>query len=65
MHVDQIEKDLHRTFLNGLDTPSLDSLRRLLLAYARHNPEIGYCQGMELRRLFQSLLWSCRSHVYL
>ncbi|KAL7265181.1 hypothetical protein ACSBR1_003023 [Camellia fascicularis] len=44
----QIEKDLHRTFPGhpALDENGRDSLRRLLLAYARHNPSVGYCQAM-------------------
>ncbi|KAE8717288.1 Run and tbc1 domain containing 3 [Hibiscus syriacus] len=41
----QIEKDLMRTF-PGHPTLNRDSLRRLLLAYARHNPSVGYCQAM-------------------
>ncbi|CAJ1968432.1 unnamed protein product [Sphenostylis stenocarpa] len=44
----QIEKDLPRTFPGhpALDENGRNSLRRLLLAYARHNPEVGYCQAM-------------------
>ncbi|XP_022765811.1 LOW QUALITY PROTEIN: ecotropic viral integration site 5 protein homolog [Durio zibethinus] len=44
----QIEKDLPRTFPGhpALNDHGRDSLRRLLLAYARHNPSVGYCQGM-------------------
>ncbi|KAK6942875.1 Rab-GTPase-TBC domain [Dillenia turbinata] len=44
----QIEKDLPRTFPGhpALDEDGRDSLRRLLLAYARHNPSVGYCQAM-------------------
>ncbi|KAG8648451.1 TBC1 domain family member 2B isoform X1 [Manihot esculenta] len=44
----QIEKDLPRTFPGhpALDEHGRDSLRRLLLAYARHNPSVGYCQAM-------------------
>ncbi|KAL4447229.1 hypothetical protein ABPG77_007262 [Micractinium sp. CCAP 211/92] len=44
----QIDKDLHRTFP---DHPSMDAngratLRRILSAYARRNPAVGYCQGL-------------------
>ncbi|KAL2514415.1 Ypt/Rab-GAP domain of gyp1p superfamily protein [Forsythia ovata] len=44
----QIEKDLHRTFPGhpALSEYGRNSLRRVLLAYARHNPSVGYCQGM-------------------
>ncbi|KAI3512087.1 hypothetical protein L1887_19271 [Cichorium endivia] len=44
----QIEKDLPRTFPGhpALNEEGRNSLRRLLLAYARHNPEVGYCQAM-------------------
>ncbi|KAK8563634.1 hypothetical protein V6N12_035779 [Hibiscus sabdariffa] len=44
----QIEKDLPQTFPGhpALNDNSRDSLRRLLLAYARHNPSVGYCPGM-------------------
>lgn len=39
-------QDLPRTFPGhpALDENGRNSLRRLLLAYARHNPEVGYCQ---------------------
>ncbi|KAJ1391308.1 Rab-GTPase-TBC domain [Sesbania bispinosa] len=42
----QIEKDIPRTFPGhpALDENGRNSLRRLLLAYARHNPSVGYCQ---------------------
>ncbi|CAM6034669.1 unnamed protein product [Sphagnum compactum] len=44
----QIEKDLPRTFPGhpALDEDGLNMLRRLLTAYARHNPAVGYCQAM-------------------
>lgn len=42
----QIEKDLPRTFPGhpALDEDGRNALRRLLTAYARHNPAVGYCQ---------------------
>ncbi|GFY83646.1 Ypt/Rab-GAP domain of gyp1p superfamily protein [Actinidia rufa] len=42
----QIEKDLPRTFPGhpALDEDGRNALRRLLTAYARHNPSVGYCQ---------------------
>ncbi|KAJ8564919.1 hypothetical protein K7X08_001379 [Anisodus acutangulus] len=44
----QIEKDLPRTFPGhpALDEDGRNALRRLLTAYARHNPCVGYCQAM-------------------
>ncbi|KAL1189044.1 Rab GTPase-activating protein 22 [Cardamine amara subsp. amara] len=44
----QIEKDLPRTFPGhpALDDDFRNALRRLLTAYARHNPAVGYCQAM-------------------
>ncbi|XP_039055757.1 uncharacterized protein LOC120198510 [Hibiscus syriacus] len=39
--------DIMRTF-PGHPTLNRDSLRRLLLAYARHNPSVGYCQRYSL-----------------
>ncbi|XP_078179956.1 uncharacterized protein LOC144574013 isoform X1 [Carex rostrata] len=44
----QIEKDLPRTFPGHpcLDENGRNALRRLLTAYARHNPSVGYCQAM-------------------
>lgn len=39
-------QDLPRTFPGhpALDENGRSSLRRVLLAYARHNPSVGYCQ---------------------
>ncbi|KAJ3703256.1 hypothetical protein LUZ61_006961 [Rhynchospora tenuis] len=44
----QIEKDLPRTFPGhpALDEDGRNALRRLLTAYAHHNPSVGYCQAM-------------------
>jgi hypothetical protein len=44
----QIEKDLPRTFPGHpvMEGAGRVALRRVLAAYALHNPAIGYCQGM-------------------
>ncbi|KAG1866164.1 rab-GTPase-TBC domain-containing protein [Suillus subluteus] len=48
----EIEKDVGRTMpLNvffGGDGAGVDKLRRVLRAYSRRNPAVGYCQGMNL-----------------
>ncbi|KDR78593.1 hypothetical protein GALMADRAFT_244042 [Galerina marginata CBS 339.88] len=50
--VGEIEKDVGRTMpLNiffGGDGAGVDKLRRVLIAYSRRNPAVGYCQGMNL-----------------
>lgn len=45
----QIELDLHRTFNSEDHTLSKETewkLRRVLTAYVKRNPTVGYCQGM-------------------
>lgn len=45
----QIVKDLHRTGWSGLEgDKERILLRRVLLAYARYNKNIGYCQGFNV-----------------
>ncbi|KAG7090133.1 hypothetical protein E1B28_011741 [Marasmius oreades] len=48
----EIEKDVGRTMpLNvffGGDGAGVDKLRRVLAAYSKRNPTVGYCQGMNL-----------------
>ena len=58
--IESIERDLHRTFPDNMhfkpdlrssgssapELPLLSSLRRVLQAYALHNPRIGYCQSL-------------------
>ncbi|THH10048.1 hypothetical protein EW145_g1603 [Phellinidium pouzarii] len=50
--VAEIEKDVGRTMpLNiffGGDGPGIEKLRRVLIAYSRRNPAVGYCQGMNI-----------------
>lgn len=52
-----ILQDLPRTFPGhpALDEGGRDALRRLLTAYARHNPSVGYCQVIFNFVLFNSL----------
>lgn len=47
----QIIKDVHRTGWSGRGGGGAQEqqyLKRLLLAYARHNPVVGYCQGFNV-----------------
>ncbi|KAL9613691.1 MAG: hypothetical protein Q9167_001768 [Letrouitia subvulpina] len=47
----QIEMDIHRTLTDNVffrKGPGVVKLNEVLLAYSRRNPEIGYCQGMNL-----------------
>ena len=45
----QIVKDLHRTGNTGFSTEEEHGiLKRVLLAYARHNKTTGYCQGFNI-----------------
>lgn len=48
----QIDLDLYRTMpynvFFGNSGPGVHKLRRVLVAFSRRNPEVGYCQGMNL-----------------
>lgn len=49
--VAQIDMDIHRTLTDNVffrKGPGVSKLRDVLLAYSRRNPEVGYCQGMNL-----------------
>lgn len=58
----QIVKDLHRTGSNLCTGPAGSinqaKLKRILLGYARYNPEVGYCQ---VRAIFLKLYPFCNS----
>lgn len=44
-----MNQDLPRTFPGhpALGEDGLNALRRMLTAYARHNPAVGYCQVLQ------------------
>ncbi|KAL6719439.1 hypothetical protein ACLMJK_003679 [Lecanora helva] len=47
----QIQMDIHRTLTDNVFFrlgPGVSKLNEVLLAYSRRNPEVGYCQGMNL-----------------
>ncbi|KAI0593347.1 TBC domain protein [Biscogniauxia sp. FL1348] len=49
--VSQIEMDINRTLTDNIffrRGPGVAKLSEVLRAYARRNPEVGYCQGMNL-----------------
>lgn len=49
--VAQIDMDIYRTLTDNVffrNGPGVAKLRDVLLAYSRRNPEVGYCQGMNL-----------------
>ncbi|CAL5873078.1 uncharacterized protein PFLUO_LOCUS7347 [Penicillium psychrofluorescens] len=49
--VAQIDMDIRRTLTDNVffrKGPGVPKLKEVLLAYSRRNPEVGYCQGMNL-----------------
>ncbi|GCB22854.1 TBC domain-containing protein C4G8.04 [Aspergillus awamori] len=49
--VAQIDMDINRTLTDNVffrRGPGVTKLKEVLLAYSRRNPEVGYCQGMNL-----------------
>ncbi|KAI5860421.1 TBC-domain-containing protein [Durotheca rogersii] len=49
--ISQIDMDITRTLTDNIffrKGPGVSKLSQVLRAYARHNPEVGYCQGMNL-----------------
>ncbi|CAD6591049.1 MAG: hypothetical protein ASARMPREDX12_004901 [Alectoria sarmentosa] len=49
--ISQIQMDIHRTLTDNVffrNGPGVTKLSEVLLAYSRRNPQVGYCQGMNL-----------------
>lgn len=49
--VSQIQMDIRRTLTDNVffrNGPGVGKLNEVLLAYSRRNPQVGYCQGMNL-----------------
>ncbi|PHH51757.1 TBC domain-containing protein C4G8.04 [Ceratocystis fimbriata CBS 114723] len=49
--VSQIDMDIRRTLTDNIffrKGPGVEKLNEVLLAYAHRNPDVGYCQGMNL-----------------
>ncbi|KFH48376.1 TBC domain-containing protein-like protein [Hapsidospora chrysogenum ATCC 11550] len=49
--ISQIEMDIHRTLTDNIffrKGPGVQKLKEVLVAYARRNRDVGYCQGMNL-----------------
>lgn len=65
---DQVDIDLGRTFPENSryndNVEAQETLRRVLLAYARHNPGTGYCQGMNYIGAFLWLVMGDEESVF-
>lgn len=64
----QIDLDLHRTmpynvFFGGKG-PGITKLRRVLVAFSRRNPEVGYCQGMNLIAAILLLTYATEENAF-
>lgn len=49
--ISQIAMDINRTLTDNIffrKGPGVSKLKQVLLAYSRRNPEVGYCQGMNM-----------------
>ncbi|GAA93939.1 uncharacterized protein L969DRAFT_42685 [Mixia osmundae IAM 14324] len=64
----QIDMDCHRTlptnvFFGG-NGPGISKLRRLLVAYSWRNPEVGYCQGMNMLAAVLLLIYTSEEDAF-
>jgi hypothetical protein len=49
--ISQISMDINRTLTDNIffrKGPGVSKLKQVLVAYSRRNPEVGYCQGMNM-----------------
>jgi len=49
--ISQIEMDINRTLTDNVfyrQGPGVSKLKQVLVAYSRRNPDVGYCQGMNM-----------------
>ena len=64
---EKVDIDLNRTFPENKRYAcheGMETLRRILLAYARHNPATGYCQGMNYIGAFLWLVLGVEEDVF-
>lgn len=64
----QIDLDLYRTMpynvFFGNEGPGVSKLRRVLVAFSRRNPEVGYCQGMNLIAAMLLLVFATEEEAF-
>ncbi|KAI8133103.1 hypothetical protein DUD61_003215 [Geotrichum candidum] len=66
--INQIDLDLYRTMpynvFFGSKGPGVHKLRRVLIAFSRRNPEVGYCQGMNLITAMLLLVFATEEEAF-